>query len=152
MTSEAASRSRSSSPTICLASLIWAWCFLWAHQVGGGRAGGNQGLKLALFFRGVGKLGGVPDWFGLSDDRDFPLRRGQLGDERRRVLKLHAYTGVEALAARFEDGGGVASGLDGGEVFAVTEDEVGNALIAVAGLSGEIAVGIGSVAEEEGIG
>jgi hypothetical protein len=149
--SEAASRSRRSSPTICLASSIWAWHFLWAHQVGG-RAGGNQGLKLALFFRGAGKLGGVPDWFDLSDDRDFPLRRGQLGDARRRVLKFHAQTGVEALAARFEDGGGVASGLDGGEVFAVTEDEVGNALIAVAGLSGEIAVGIGSVAEEEGIG
>lgn len=66
--------------------------------------------------------------------------------------KLRRFTGLEGAAAGFEDGGGFAGALDGGEVFALPENEVGDALVAVAGLAGEVAVGIGGVAEEEGVG
>ena len=66
--------------------------------------------------------------------------------------KFHGFAGVQGASAGFEDGGGFAGALDGGEVFAFAEDEVGDALVAVAGLTGEVAVGIGGVAEEERVG
>lgn len=56
------------------------------------------------------------------------------------------------MAAGFEDGGGGAGVLDEGEGVAFAEDEVGDALIAVRGLAGEAAIGVGSGAEEEGVG
>jgi len=56
------------------------------------------------------------------------------------------------LPSGFEDGGGGAGGLDGGELLVWAGDEVGDALVSVAGLSGEAALGIGSVAEEERVG
>ncbi len=72
--------------------------------------------------------------------------------ERYLVLELNSLAGIEALAAGFKDGGGVSGRLDGGEVFTATEDEVGDTLISVTCLSGEAAIGIRGVTEEEGVG
>ena len=46
-------------------------------------------------------------------------------------LKFHSLAGIKAFTATFEDGSGRPRRFYGGEVFSLTKNEVGDALIAV---------------------